>query len=253
MAESEALTMRSKPEVSIFNDADDLASHAADLFTQIVQDAIEARGRATVGLSGGSTPEAMYKLLAAPDRANKADWTKTLFFFGDERFVPYDDPSSNFGMARRTLLAGVEAPTENLFPMPTDLPSAAVAAERYEKTLRLVLGHDGILDLVLLGLGEDGHTASLFPGFPSLAVQDSWVVGTPPGTLPPPVDRITLTYPILNAARNVCFLAAGAKKAAVLREILEGDPPAEKRPAAGIHPENGTLRWLIDRTAAGDS
>jgi len=233
--------------MKIYEDAADLAAQAADFFLLLVRWTVETRGHAYVALSGGSTPEAMYKLIA--DRGIEVDWSKVSLFLGDERFVPYDDPQSNFGMILRTLLEGISIPKANVFPIPTSMETADDAAREYEATLRRELP-DGRLDMVFLGLGEDGHTASLFPGFPSLSVTDRWVVASPPGTLPPPFERITMTYPILNAAHNAIFLVSGAKKAGVLQAVRAENADSSRLPAAGIHPLHGKVLWLVDKAAA---
>jgi 6-phosphogluconolactonase len=242
------------PAVTIFKDSDHLAMHAADLITQAAQGAIRVRGRAMLALAGGSTPEKTYSLLAQPGRSSRIDWAHTYLFFGDERFVRPDDPSSNFAMVRRTLLAPVPVPAGHAFPVPTQLGTAAAAGE-YAATLTRAFGIGDSrdpprFDLILLGLGEDGHTASLFPGAASLWVTDRWVVASPPGTLPPPVERITLTFPVLNAAREILFLVSGQNKAEALHDVLEGQPSREERPAVCVRPVDGTLTWLVDEAAA---
>jgi 6-phosphogluconolactonase len=249
------MTMKQNPTITICKDADALATQAAERIIQAAAQAIEERGRFMVALAGGSTPEKTYTLLAQPACLPRIDWGKTYLFFGDERFVPPDDPRSNYGMVRRTLLASVPVPADHLFPVPTDRDTADACASAYAGILRAVFGatdprRPPRFDLILLGLGDDGHTASLFPHAASLAVEDRWVVASPPGTLPPPIDRITLTFPVLNAAREVIFLVSGEKKAAVLQELLEGLPSREQRPASGVHPDDGALIWLIDEAAA---
>jgi 6-phosphogluconolactonase len=240
--------------VRILRDGDDLAATAADLLVRASHDAIRARGRAMLALAGGSTPQKMYGLLAQPARRGRIDWARVYLFFGDERFVPRDDPANNFAMVQRTLLDPISLPPDHVFPVPTHLATAAAAAEEYAVTLTEAFGMGDRVDpprfdLILLGLGEDGHTASLFPGAASLRVTDRWVVAGPPGTLPPPVDRITMTFPVLNAAREVVFLVIGEKKAEALRDVLEGQPSREDRPAAGVRPVDGTLTWLVDKAA----
>jgi 6-phosphogluconolactonase len=232
-----------------------LAEHAAALIQQAASDNIRSHGRFTLVLAGGSTPEKTYSLLARPQDVAKIDWSRTHLFFGDERLVPPDDPRSNFGMAQRTLFARVPVPSTNIFPIPTSRGSAAECAALYADTLsRFFQTRPGSpppsFDLLLLGMGDDGHTASLFPGHPALQVTDSWVTSSPPGVLPPPVDRITFTFPVLNAARHVVFLVAGDKKAAVLRDVLEGGATPQQHPAAGVRPTQGKLTWLLDRAAA---
>ena len=243
------------PAVTIFKNSDDLAMHAADRITRAVQIAIRERGRAMLALAGGSTPEKTYSLLAQPSRRSRIDWAHTYLFFGDERFVRQDDPSSNFAMVQRTLLAPVPVPAGHAFAVATQLKTAAAAAGEYAATLANAFGIDEShdpprFDVVILGLGEDGHTASLFPGAASLSVADRWVVASPPGTLPPRVERITLTFPVLKAAREILFLVSGENKAEALRDVLEGQHDREKRPAAGVRPRYGTLTWLVDEAAA---
>lgn len=240
----------------ICSDAEALAARAAEMIVAAAREAIAQRGRFTFVLSGGSTPEMTYQQLARPEAVSKIDWSRTFIFVGDERFVPYDNAASNFGMFQRSLLAGVPVPKANLFPMPTDGDSADQAALQYAQTLAHFFGLDAetfpppSFDMLLLGLGDDGHTASLFPEKPALAVDDAWVTSSPPGVLPPPVERVTFTFPLLNRARQVLFLVAGEKKAEVVREILEGNPSVSKAPAAGVRPESGGITWLIDEAAA---
>lgn len=241
--------------VRVFKDGDDLAVNAANLLVRVTQDAIRARSRAMLALAGGSTPQKMYGMLAQPACRSRIDWAHTYLFLGDERFVPQDDPSSNFAMVRRTLLAPVSVPAGHAFPVPTHLETAAAAAAEYSATLARAFGMADSLDpprfdLILLGLGEDGHTVSLFPGAASLGVTDRWVVASPPGTLPPPVERITLTFPVLNAARRIVFLVSGENKAEALHDVLEGHPSREERPAVCVRPLDGTLSWLVDEAAA---
>jgi 6-phosphogluconolactonase len=244
------------PRLVICSNLEALAQAAADFVVGCAREAIHERGRFVLALAGGSTPERMYDTLAWPDRAAGIDWPTTYVFMGDERMVPPDDPRSNYGMARRSLLAGVPLPPQNVFPIPTQGLTAAEAAAGYAVTLARFFGADAggpsppRFDLILLGLGEDGHTASLFPGAAALGMEDAWVTWSPPGTLPPPVDRVTMTYPVFNTARHVAFLAAGAKKAAVLRDLLEGHVTREKCPAAGIRPADGTVTWFVDGDAA---
>jgi 6-phosphogluconolactonase len=245
----------SHPTLTIAKDAEDLAAQAAGRFLHAAGEAIRRDGRFTAALAGGSTPERLYTLVALPETAARVEWRQSALFLGDERFVPLDDPRSNYALIRRTLLAAATLPADRVFPVPVQLPSADEAAAAYGETLAVVFGvpdrrQSPRFDLILLGLGDDGHTASLFPHAPSLAVTDRWVVGSPPGTLPPPVERITLTYPVLNAARRVVFLVSGEKKAAVLQELLECQPRPELRPAAGVHPAGGTVEWLVDEAAA---
>jgi 6-phosphogluconolactonase len=193
----------------------------------------------------------MHKQLAAPQRASQVNWSRTLLFVGDERVVPIDDPRSNYGMAQRTLIDSVPVPPANLFPVPIHA-DAAESARAYEEILRREFDGAAVpeFDLILLGLGDDGHTASLFPGKPTLHVTDRWVVASPPGVLPPPVDRVTFTFPVINAARRVVFLVGGEKKADTVRDVLAGNYSVDERPSVGVKPEHGELIWLLDRGAA---
>jgi 6-phosphogluconolactonase len=226
-----------------------------EFIIQAARDAISARGRFSIALTGGSSPQQTYSLLAQPEHVGQIDWEKTFLFFGDDRFVPPDDERSNFGMASRLMIEHVPIPTANIYPMPVEAQDPAQAAGLYADTLAQFFAVPAgsptppQFDLILLGLGDDGHIASLFPGYPTLEVTDRWVVSSPAGTLPPPVDRITLTYPVLNAARQVLFMVTGGNKAEAVQDILEGGAAKEKRPAAGIQPA-GELIWYLDQNAA---
>jgi 6-phosphogluconolactonase len=234
---------------------DILAVQAADLIVQDAEFAIRDRGIFTLVLAGGSTPEQAYRVLGDTTRAAAIDWSKTFVFFGDERFVPFDDARSNFGMASRTLLGRATIPSQHVFPVPTTAKNPAEAAEAYAGRLARFFSQDvhaALLrfDLILLGLGEDGHTASLFPGAAALDIWDRWVTWSPPGAAPPSVDRITMTYPVFNAARHVLFLASGEKKAIAVRDVLERGASPRERPAAGVRPADGRLTWLVDHNAS---
>jgi 6-phosphogluconolactonase len=159
-------------------------------------------------------------------------------------------------MARRALFEPATVPSERIHPIPTDAAHPAASAAAYAQTLAVFFGQPSngpppCFDLILLGLGDDGHTASLFPGAAALREERAWVTSSPPGVLPPPVDRVTLTFPVLNAARHVLFLVAGGNKAAAVRDILQGSPSTEPLPAARVTPGVGRLTWLIDEAAAG--
>jgi len=235
-------------KIEILASPDLLAARAVELTVAAAAEAIAARGRFTLSLTGGSTPEKAYTILAAA----KIDWSKTFLFTEDERDVPIDDPRSNFGLARRTLLDRIDIPAGNLFPMVTKPGDPSAAANEYIDTLRRMFPGEAIplFDMIHLGMGDDGHTASLFPGHPSVHVTDRWVVAGPPGTLPPPVDRVTYTLPLINAARQVLFLVTGDKKAQTVHEILDEASPVDLHPAVGVDPSNGTVTWLLDDGAA---
>lgn len=239
-----------EPTITILPDAAQVAWRTAELIVDTAIQAIRDRGRFTLVLSGGSTPEKAYALLAEPRFAERINGEHWELYFGDERFVPQDDPRSNYAMAFRALLSKVSIPARNVFPIPTHLGTVAECASAYEAILQKQFGTRPQWDLVLLGLGDDGHTASLFPGKPALQEQSAWAVGSTPGVLPPPVDRVTLTFPVLNAARQIVFLVTGDKKADVVHKLLKQNPPLAEAPAIGVQPTDGTLTWLLDAAAA---
>jgi 6-phosphogluconolactonase len=255
--QQEIVVMPPSPFLHVFPDADALARGAAAHFAASARASIAARGRFTVALAGGSTPEKTYRLLAGGEFAREIDWPRVLFFFGDERFVPRTDAvRSNYGLAARTLLLPIGAAPDRVFPVDTGLPMPGDAARAYEAVLRAEFAGDAtpdgipVFDLVLLGLGDDGHTASLFPHAAALDRKDALAVASPPGALPPPVNRITLTFPVLNAARQALFLIAGENKALALHDILEGGASIADRPAAGVDPPVGKLIYFVDVAAA---
>jgi 6-phosphogluconolactonase len=230
----------------IYETPQELAEAAARDFVARAEDAINALGRFAVVLAGGSTPKATYEALAR-DYSGELDWSRVHVFFGDERTVPPDHEDSNYRMAHEVLLSRV--PVGGVHRMRGELPPAE-AAEAYEEGLRKFFGPDGVpaFDLILLGLGEDGHTASLFPETSALDVTDRWVVANP--VLKRETTRLTLTVPAINAARAVNFQVAGEDKAEALKEILEGDADPRAYPAKFIRPEGGDLTWMVDKAAA---
>jgi 6-phosphogluconolactonase len=231
----------------------DLFQAAAEEVLNAASEAIALRGRFTIALSGGSTPKNLYTLIAANASAS-LPWAQMFFFWGDERHVPPEDAESNYRMAEQTLLSKTPVPTANVFRVPTENPDASAAAEIYEQTLRnffaLAPGQVPRFDLILLGMGPDGHTASLFPETAALQERSKLVVANWVEKLQ--TSRITFTLPVLNAARCVAFLVSGSDKAAVLREVLEGDAPGEKYPSKLVRPDDGKLIWFVDRAAASD-
>lgn len=235
--------------ITVCPDPADLAARAANLLIVEARQAIARSGRFTIALSGGSTPEKTFGLLAG--RSAEIDWSRTWIFFGDERFVPPDDPRANFHLAQRTLLSKVPVPSGNIFPVQTWRSSPADAAAAYDAAIQWAFNSDSPrFDLILLGLGDDGHTASLFPGKPALDASDRLVTSSPPGVLPPPVERVTFTFPLINGAAHAAFLVAGSGKAAPVKDILEGGASVNDRPAAGVRPTHGRLTWLLDEAAA---
>jgi 6-phosphogluconolactonase len=241
--------MAAAREIRVVNSAADLFQAAAAEFTQAVTAGITAKGRFSVALSGGSTPKALYSLLGSGTKP-AIPWDKVFFFWGDERHVPPDDPESNYRMTNEALLSKISASPENVFRIPAEQQDASVAANAYEQTLReffrLRSGEFPRFDLVLLGIGTEGHTASLFPETSALKETQGLVVANWVEKLH--TDRITFTLPVLNHAACVVFLVSGAGKAEIVHQILEG--PGEELPAQRVHPSDGRLVWLLDRAAA---
>jgi 6-phosphogluconolactonase len=235
------------PEVEVLPDARALAERAAEVFTSLAGQTLLTRSVFTVALAGGSTPQQMYTRLA---RA-KIDWERIQFFWGDERCVPPSSIDSNFRAANEALLGFIPVPGENIHRIPGELPAEEAALE-YEEELRRFFGKQTQrFDLVLLGLGGDGHTASLFPGNPALHEKKHWTAAVRHDVPPPPlVDRVTLTLPVLNAAAQVFFLVSGAEKADRLAQVLDGPSQPDLLPAQAVRPIHGTVRWLVDQAAA---
>jgi 6-phosphogluconolactonase len=236
--------------IKVYPDLESLSQAAAALFADRAQSAVAARGRFSVALSGGSTPRRTYELLSQAPYRDRVAWDRVHVFWGDERCVPLTDPKSNAHMTRETLLRHVPIPAAQVHPI--DCRAApAEAARQYESLLRdFFTGRRPDFDLVLLGLGENGHTASLFPGAPVLDEQERWAAAV----YVPEQDlyRVTLTAPVINAAALVAFLVSGASKAQVLREVLQGPRDPQRLPAQLIHPAGGELRWLLDQAAAAE-
>jgi 6-phosphogluconolactonase len=250
----------SQAQVRVYRDADEVALKAARRFARLADQYVVGCGRFTVALSGGSTPRAMNSLLAAPPFLDTVPWSSIYFFWGDERCVPPDHKDSNYRMARETLLSRVPVPEDNVFRIPAENPDHERAAEEYEATLRnfflriapksstAPLPNVPRFDLVFLGMGPDGHTASLFPGTPALHAGDRIVAANYVEKLS--AHRITLTARTINNARNITFMAAGADKAEPLKQVLEGRDQPETYPSQLIHPQNGSLLWMVDEAAA---
>jgi 6-phosphogluconolactonase len=240
------MTITAATQTHIFDTPEELAHATADW---IVERASKSRERFALCLSGGATPQRLYELLATPAYRTRLPWNRTHVFWGDERVVPHDDPRSNFHMAWRAMLRHVLIPAENIHAIPTEQISPAAGAAAYATVLRRFYGADTLeaqwplFDLTLLGLGEDGHIASLFPGSPALAETKRWVVPVV-GETPP--DRITLTYPALESSAATAFLVAGDRKREALARVRAGDsaPPASRlRPLGAVY-------WFADRAAA---
>ena len=243
--------MGSAPNVIVVADQEALAETAAQLVVDVAAEAVDARGRFSLVLAGGATPRATYRRLAQSPLRDRVAWRRARVFFGDERAVPPEHPESNYRMAYETLLSRVDVPATQVFRIRAEADDTDAAAAEYARTLGEVLGtRRGELprfDLVLLGLGVDGHTASLFPGSPVVREVFRPVAAVHAAAAAIP-ERITLTLPVINAAACVVYLVAGAEKAKVVRAVLADQATV---PAAMVRPENGTLVWLLDRAAAG--
>jgi 6-phosphogluconolactonase len=240
--------MSTDPQVRVFRSTDDLFHGSAEAFCQFGEQAIREHGRYTVALSGGSTPRGLHEQLATTFRS-RLPWDKVFFFWGDERHVPPDFPESNFRMAKETLLSKLPIPAEQVFRMPGEIPDANQGAGLYEESLREFFrpapGHFPHIDFILLGIGPEGHTASLFPDTKALHENHHFVVANYVAVHS--TWRITFTYPMLNSGRNVMFLVDGSGKADIVRTALKD--ASANLPCQGVKPANGNLMWYLDEAA----
>jgi 6-phosphogluconolactonase len=243
--------MSPDPEIRKVATPQELFEAAAEEVLHAAQEAVAARGRFTFVLSGGSTPRTLYSLLATNARAS-LPWDQTYFFWGDERHVPPTHADSNYRMANEAMLSRIPVAASNVFRVPAENPDAAAAAEAYEQTLRtffsLAPNQLPTFDLILLGLGPDGHTASLFPETAALQEKSRLVVANWVEKLK--ASRITFTLPVLNAAGRVVFLVSGSDKAPAVHAVLETDAPGAQYPSKLVRPTEGQLIWIVDRAAA---
>jgi len=246
-----------KPEIHRYPTLEDLSRVAAEYICQVAQGAVKERGVFTFVLSGGTTPRLLYEKLAKEPFASRVDWQHTHLFWGDERCVPSDNPDSNFSLAFQTLISRVNVPPANIHRIPATTGPAEAVAKEYEKALREFFQPAAetdsstsfpSFDLILLGMGVDGHTASLFPGDAALEERTSWVEAVEGRSASPPVPRITLTFPVINEAKCVLFLVSGSNKLKVLQEILK-NPHTATYPAARVQP-SGKLLWFIGEWSA---
>jgi 6-phosphogluconolactonase len=233
--------------VRIFNTKEEITVHAANLFVAAAQNAIQKQGRFLVALTGGSSPVPLYQLLATPQYKTKIDWENVFVFWGDERWVALDDALSNAKMSYDYLLSHVDIPKNNVFPMYKEGFSPQEYALEYEKLIKSHTGEEGQFDLILLGMGDDGHTASLFPGEKVLHENDKWVLAYYLESQS--MYRITLTAPIINKAKEIVVITFGQNKAHALNEVLSGDYNPEKYPMQLIKPLDGKLLFLTDQAA----
>ncbi|HUI14041.1 MAG TPA: 6-phosphogluconolactonase [Xanthobacteraceae bacterium] len=238
---------KSPPQLIIVDDAPALAEAAAGRLVEQVS----GKDRAAVALTGGSSPQGLYRLLAEEPWRSKVPWDRVHWFVGDDRFVPENDALSNMGTARRVFLDRVGAPRQNIHPMPTDTNYPEGAARLYEDELKAFYGAERLdptkplFDLVLMGLGDDGHTASLFPNSPALDESQRWVLAIAKAGMEPFVPRVTLTFPALASTREMLFLVDSAPKRGILTRVLSGDDLPARRAHA-----DGKLEWLVVRAAA---
>ena len=234
--------------IRIFNDLEALSQAAAEIFADLANRAIIERGRYSVALSGGHTPRRLYEILADSPYREQIHWEAVHIFWGDERCVPADDPRSNTHMARQTLLNHVPVPANHIHPILGDLP-AALAVSHYEAALQDFFGvQPPTFDLILLGLGENAHTASLFPHTSVLGESERWVSEV--YVTEQSMYRITMTAPLINQAKEVIFLVSGTEKASALQSVLEGAYRPHEFPAQLIHPNGAHPIWLVDKAAA---
>jgi 6-phosphogluconolactonase len=242
--------MKSHVEVQIFPDLMAISQKAAEMFVLLARASISEKGRFAVAISGGSTPKRFYSLLGSAAYRDQIDWPSVHFFWADERCVPKEDEENNFKLASETFLSRVPVPDRNIHRIKGE-KGPEVGTKDYGGRIRSFFGTLGlpVFDLILLGMGEDGHTASLFPG--SKVLQERGRPAVPVYLEKPGVDRITVTLPVLNRASQIIFLVSGSSKAGAVRRVLEEEEMGEQLPASLIRPLHGSVTWLIDEEAAG--
>jgi 6-phosphogluconolactonase len=245
-------TARYQPNVEVATDGEDLAHRAADLFVWTARESIQARGRFHVALSGGQTPKRSFEVLATSPAARALPWERIHVFWVDERYVPPDSPHSNYRLAAEALLTRVSIPPDNVHRIPTEHEDIRVAARAYEETIRDVLGIESKetpqFDLIVLGMGADGHTGSLLPN--SYAPFDTDDLACAVFTGGERLNRITLTHPVMRAARHLTVLVSGSEKAQTLKAVLGGEPDEIRYPIHILWPVLDRILWLVDRDAA---
>lgn len=236
-------------DILTFSDTEKLTYAAADYIAKVAQEAIASCGRFTIALSGGTTPKKLYGLLATEPYRSQIDWAKVEIFWSDERCVPPDDAESNYHLAQEVMLSKLPLSASQIHRMPADAADRDSAAEKYTQEMQRVFGETlPHFDLLQLGMGPEGHTASLFPHQPSLHEQQRLIM---PVTVPkPPPPRLTFTPPLLNAARHILFLVTGGEKADAIQAVLEGNHQPDKYPAQIVQPTQGEVTWMLDTAAA---
>jgi 6-phosphogluconolactonase len=244
--------MTSQPTTLVYPDLAALQADAAERLVALIEQAVAIRGRALVALSGGSAPPGVFRWLCDEPLRGRVPWAVLSLIWADERLVPFDHPDSNYLMARQTLLDHVPIPSEQVYPVATYYRGDEAAAV-YQRQLEALLAvHEGQIDVALLGMGPDGHTASLFPGFPQLEAPPEALVVAVTGAPKPPPERITLTAHALNRARTAIFLVAGADKAPQVRTALRGPYAPATTPAQLVRPPDGQVIWMLDDDAAAE-
>ncbi len=238
-------------QIAVYPDTNTLSQEAAQFIVRLANESIVTRGRFSIALSGGSTPKVLYGLLGSELYRDQIDWSKVDVFWSDERCVPPDSADSNYAMAREVLLSRVPLSPQQVHRMPAELSDHDAAAQAYEREIQQSFGTSNIphFDLIQLGMGPEGHTASLFPHQPSLHEEQRLVVFVIVPKPPPP--RLTFTPPILNAARHVLFLVTGAEKADAVKAVIEGEYQPDEYPAQIVRPSEGDVVWMLDEAAAG--
>ena len=238
--------------LQVLKDEDAVARAAAEVFVSLAPQRQGSLRPFRVALAGGTTPQALYVRLASAEYRNRVAWDQVTFFFGDERAVPPDHPESNYRTANDALFRPLDISDKNVYRMKAEMPDLEAAAADYERELQSAFEGARVphFDLIFLGMGPDGHTASLFPGSPALAECKRMVAPVTDAPKPPP-RRLTLTIPVLNAAALVLFMATGADKAQALREVLKGTASSDQYPAKHVRPGPERLAWLVDEAAGG--
>jgi 6-phosphogluconolactonase len=237
-------------DVTIFPDGGQLSVAAAEYIVRVAQESIAAHGRFTLALSGGSTPRKLYAMLADEPYRGQIDWALVEIFWSDERCVPADDAESNYHLAQEVMLSKLPIAASQIHRVPADEPDREAASLAYTKEMQRVFGTDGIpqFDLIQLGMGPEGHTASLFPHQASLTEQQRLIMSV---TVPkPPPPRLTFTPPLLNAAIHILFLVTGPDKSEAVQAVLEGPKQPEEYPAQIVQPSDGEVTWMLDKAAA---
>jgi 6-phosphogluconolactonase len=246
------LDYEDRGQVAVAEDADALADMAATLISKTAVHALDESRQALIALSGGSTPKRMGQLLARPPFASDVHWDRLVFFWGDERWVPLSSSDSNAGEAKRTFLDTVGVSSDQVIPFETESGDPATSATSMERTIRERVPGTPIphFDLILLGMGDDGHTASLFPGTNAIQEHEHLVVSHFVEKLG--ADRLTFTPALINAAKHVVMLVSGSAKASILHEVLDGGIDVDRLPSQVVRPVDGTLTWMVDRAAAAE-